>query len=71
MAFHPIPVETLGGWAEQAVHQVSRLGQALARATGQEDSEAIRHLFGRFSILLMKGNSALLINRVPTQQTWK
>ena len=30
---------------------------ALARQTGQEESEAIRHL--------AKGNAALLLNRVP------
>ena len=54
--FHPLPVETMGGWAESAAKQVSKLGQALARATGQEEGDTIRHLFGRLSILLMRGN---------------
>ena len=66
MAFHPLPVETFGGWAESAVEQVTRLGQALARATGQDDGDAVKHLFGRLSVLLMRGNAALLINRVPS-----
>ena len=64
--FHPLLVETMGGWSESAAHQVSRLGQALARAMGQEELDTIRHLFGRLSILLMRGNSALLINCVPS-----
>ena len=54
-----MPVETMGGWHEQIVGQVKKLGSALARQTGQ-DSEAIRHLAQRQSILLVKGNSALL-----------
>ena len=31
MGFIPMPVETLGGWHEQTVMQVKRLGSALAR----------------------------------------
>ena len=66
MAFHPLPVETMGGWAESVVQQVTRLGQALARGTGQEEADALKHLFRRLSILLMRGDAALLVNRVPT-----
>jgi hypothetical protein len=54
IVFHPLPVETMVGWGETAVHQITRLGQAQARATGQEETDAVRHLFGRFSVLLMK-----------------
>ena len=66
MVFLPLPVETLGGWHDQTVAQVKRLGSALARQTGQDESEAIRHLAQRLAVLLAKGNAALLINRVPT-----
>ena len=66
MVFLPLPVETLGGWQAQTVAQVKRLGSALARQTGQDESEAIRHLAQRLAVLLAKGNAALLINRVPT-----
>ena len=45
MVFIPLPAEALGGWHEQAVLQVWKLGSALARQTGQEESVAIRHLF--------------------------
>jgi hypothetical protein len=53
-------------WHEQTVSQVKKVGSALARHTEQEESEAIRHLAQRLSILLAKGNSALLLNRIPT-----
>ena len=46
--------------------QVKRLGSALARHTGQEESEAIRHVAQRLAVLLAKGNAALLLNCVPT-----
>ena len=61
-----MPVETLGGWHEECVLQVKKIGSALARQTGQEEGEAIRHLTQRISVLLAKGNAALLLNRVPT-----
>ena len=65
MVFLPLPVETLGGWHDQTVSLVKRLGSALARHTGQEESEAIRHFSQRMAILLAKGNASLLLNRVP------
>ena len=66
MVFIPMPAETLGGWHEQAVLQVRKLGSALARQTGQEESVAIGHLFQRLSILLVRGNAALFLNRIPS-----
>ena len=65
MAFKPLPVENMGGWHEDALEQIRKLGQALARASGQEEPEVVHHLFQRLSVLLMRGNAALLINRVP------
>ena len=56
-----MPVETLGGWHDQSVLQVKKIGSALARHTGQEDSVTIQ----RLSVLLAKGNAALLLNRIP------
>ena len=66
ISFIPLPVETLGGWHSQAVVHITRLARQLARYTGREDEEVIRYLFQRLGILLMKGNAALLVNRVPT-----
>ena len=34
LVFLPLPMETLGGWHEETVCQVKRLGSALARQTG-------------------------------------
>ena len=66
LEFIPLPVETLGGWSGAASDQIRRLGQSLARATGQEGADTIKRLFGRLSVLLIRGNAALLLNRVPS-----
>ena len=42
-----------------------KLGSALAQHTGQEESEAVHDLLGRLEILLLRGNAALLGNRIP------
>ena len=39
LAFLPLPMETLGGWHEETVRQVKRLGSALARQTGGNEGE--------------------------------
>ena len=33
--------------------------------SGREEAECVRHLFQRLSILLVKGNAALFLNRQP------
>ena len=48
-----------------AVRGVKRLEAALARQSGQDEDEAVRHLWGKLAILLQRGNSAILANRVP------
>ena len=65
IAFLPILAESLGGWHNVAEREVKKLGAALARHTGQEEGEAISHLWGRLGILLQRGNAAILANRVP------
>ena len=32
---------------------------------GEDEDQTVQHLFQKLSLLLMRGNSALLINRVP------
>ena len=58
-------METLGGWHPRALEALTRLGRQLARHTGGEDSEVLNHLMQRLGILLMKGNSSLLLSRAP------
>ena len=49
-----------GGQAE-----LRKLESVLARQTGQEESVAISHISPKLSVLLMKGNSAMISNRKP------
>ena len=41
------------------------LDVTVARHTGQEEGEAVLHLWGRLGVLLQGGNAAILGNRVP------
>ena len=63
--FIPLAVESLGGWHELAVAEIRKLAAALARQTGQEEKECRSQLFQRLSTLLVRGNCALFVNRVP------
>ena len=65
IAFQPLVAESFGGWHPGAQREVKKLGVALARHTGQEEADAITHLWGRLGILLQRGNAAILGNRVP------
>ena len=65
IVFIPLALETFGGWHEAAEQELRKLGSALARQTGQEDAVATSHLFQKLSVLLMKGNAALINNREP------
>ena len=62
---HLIVAETFGGWHPSAQREVKKLGSALARHTGQDEAEAVSHLWGRLGILLQRGNAAILGNQVP------
>ena len=65
IAFIPVVAESMGGWHRVALEQLKKLGSALARHTGQEEGETVSHLMTRASVLLQKGLSALLLNRIP------
>ena len=65
ISFTPLAADTLGGWHSVAIEQIQKLGRALARQSGEDEAKTIRHLFQKLSLLLMSGNSALLLNRVP------
>ena len=65
IVFIPLAVETLGGWHKVAEGELRKLGSALARQTGQEEGVAISHIFQKLSVLLIKGNSAMISNREP------
>ena len=63
--FVPIAVESLGAWHKTAVAEIVKLGSALARQTGDEESTTVQRLFQQLSLSLMRGNAALLNNRNP------
>ena len=65
IAFIPVVAESLGGWHKVTLDQMRKLGSVLVRHTGQEEGETISHLLTRASVLLQKGLSALLLNRIP------
>ena len=66
VAFIPLAFESLGGWHKTAEVQVKRIAQALARQTCREESECVSKATSRLSLLLMKGNAAILTNRIPS-----
>ena len=65
--FLPLPFETFGGLHSQTIRVISKIGRALAGHTGRLESEVVSHLFQRLGILLMKGDSALILSRSPHQ----
>ena len=68
LAFIPLAADTLGGWHGVAGKQVSKLATAQARQIGEAEEVTVRRLRQRLSLLLMKGNSALLMGRVPEEE---
>ena len=66
VCFTPLPFETLGGWHDSTVCEVKKIASSLSRHTGSSEGETIKHVIQRLSILLIKGNAALLLNRFPT-----
>ena len=69
LSFIPIAADTLGGWHKVAVEQIKKLGAALARNRGEDEQMEVRHLHQRLSLLLMRGNASLLVNRFPEGDT--
>ena len=45
--------------------EIVKVGSALARQTGDEESTTVQRLFQQLSLSLMRGNAALLNNRNP------
>ena len=66
ITFIPLPEESLGGWQKKAVEQLRKIASAQARSMGKEEEDAIRYLFQRLGVLLVKRNAALLLNRIPS-----
>ena len=63
IVFQPLPLDTFGAWGESTSKEVKRMGSALARQTGGKEGEVIRHLVQRLSVILMRINANLILNR--------
>ena len=50
--FVPVTVESLGGWSEEAIANIKKIGRLLGQRTGSPPGDSIRHLFQRLSISL-------------------
>ena len=61
--FQPLVVETFGGWDADAVKHLKDIARLDARRWAKNDAIEIKHFFQRLSVVLQRGNAALLINR--------
>ena len=57
----PIAFKSLRGWHRIAVREVKRVGQALARQTGRDESECCR-----LAISASQLNSTILVNQIQS-----
>ena len=46
--------------------QVKRIARAQARSSGKEEDLAIKQLFQKLGVLLVKGNASMLLNRIQS-----
>ena len=65
ISFIPIVCESFGGFDGRAEREIKKISAALSLHTGVEPGQATHHVWGRLSCLLMRGNAAILGNRVP------
>ena len=59
--FIPLAFESLGGWHKEA----EKMAVAMARQSGKAESECCNQATTRLSLLLMRGNASIRINRIP------
>ena len=63
--FSAMAVDTFGGWHPAALKILSKLGRQLARVSGREESDTVRHLRQRLAVLLVRDNMSMLLTRAP------
>ena len=56
---------TFGGWDRDALVFLKELGRQEARRWGKDSALEIKHFFQRLSVVLQRGNAALLLDRDP------
>ena len=65
ISFHPLVVETFGGWDKSALDFLKKLARQSARRWGKNDALGIKHFFQHLSVALQRGNASLLLDRDP------
>jgi hypothetical protein len=63
--FIPLIAETLGGWEQDAIITIKRVGHLMAQRLGSPPSTSIKHLFQRLAVVLQRGNANLILGRFP------
>ena len=70
VVFIPLVVESLGGWSEETVHNIFKIGHLLGLRTGAPPSVSTHHLFQRLAISLWRSNATMWSQRLPTHPAW-
>ena len=65
LVFLPLAVDTLGGWHEEALEVIDKLGRQLARVVGRDEGDTVQHLKERLGVVLLRDNTGLLSSRAP------
>ena len=65
VVFVPLVMETLGGWCDEAIRTICRIGRQQGQRLGIPQAESTRHLFQRLAISLWRGNATLWIHCQP------
>ena len=66
VTFTPLVIKSLGGWSDEAIGTISRIGRLMGQHSGSPPAEATRHLFQKLAISLWRGNATMWLRRLPT-----
>ena len=53
------------GWYKVALETSAKLGPQLARVVGRDESDSVRQLRQRMSVILIHDNMCMLLSRAP------
>ena len=70
VVFLPIAVEALGGWSEEAVFHILKIGRLMGQRLGLPPNDPTKHIFQRLAICLWKGNALLWSHQFPPPAAW-
>ena len=59
----PMVAESLGGWSDEAIFIIQRVGRMLGQRLGVSPHIIIRQIFQKLAVTLWRGNATLLLRR--------